>query len=176
TDNRHTLIRMDTKDNKTVIDRNKTKYKECTVYGANNGGSVVYSKRDKSGSKVFYRKTIGQKKAKLCTQKDIKNKVVSVLKKRYKNKVNDIEGAWVRQAVMSSNKVYFVVSYSSTMDFGGDMLFSVDKNGGKLKNCIKEHKIKIENLEYANNYISYKACYLKWNNKYDYIYTTTKCS
>ncbi|MGN1126666.1 MAG: hypothetical protein ACI4RI_04430 [Ruminococcus sp.] len=176
TDNHKRLIRMDRNDKKTVIDKNTNKYKEYTVYGANNGGSVVYSKKDKSGNKVFYRKTIGQKKAKLCTQKDIKNKVVSVLKKRYKNKVNSIEGAWVKQAVMSKNKVYFVVSYSSTMDSGGDMLFSVDKNGGKLKNCIKEHKIKIENLEYANNYISYKAYYEKWNSDYSYTYSTTKCS
>lgn len=121
------------------------------IYGCNDGATVVYSKKDKSGKEVFYRKTSTKKAKKLCTITEIEKKVLSIIKKPFPD-YETLNG--VECAVITKNNVCFNVSHYEFED-STDMLISVNINGGKLKLFERNRTHRINILRAVGSNISF---------------------
>ena len=121
------------------------------VYNCNNGATVVFSKKDKSGNEIFYRKTANKKANKLCTTTDIEKKLKSVIKKPFdsKNILNNVQ-----DVVITKSNVCFVVSHNQYEDIT-HMLLKININGGKLSILDKNNGKRISAINFANSTVAY---------------------
>ena len=144
--NNNNLNKIDINGKVKTISKNIYK-----VYNCNNGATVVFSKKDKSGNEIFYRKTANKKANKLCTTTDIEKKLKSVIKKPFdsKNILNNVQ-----DVVITKSNVCFVVSHNQYEDFT-HMLLKININGGKLSILDKNTGKRISAINFANSTVAY---------------------
>lgn len=144
--NNNNLNKIDINGKVKTISKNIYK-----VYNCNNGATVVFSKKDKSGNEIFYRKTAYKKANKLCTTTDIEKKLKSVIKKPFdsKNILNNVQ-----DVVITKSNVCFVVSHNQYEDIT-HMLLKININGGKLSILDKNNGKRISAINFANNTVAY---------------------
>lgn len=144
--NNNNLNKIDINGKVKTISKNIYK-----VYNCNNGATVVFSKKDKSGNEIFYRKTANKKANKLCTTTDIEKKLKSVIKKPFdsKNILNNVQ-----DVVITKSNVCFVVSHNQYEDFT-HMLLKININGGKLSILDKNNGKRISAINFANSTVAY---------------------
>lgn len=144
--NNNNLNKIDINGKVKTISKNIYK-----VYNCNNGATVVFSKKDKSGNEIFYRKTANKKANKLCTTTDIEKKLKSVIKKPFdsKNILNNVQ-----DVVITKSNVCFVVSHNKYED-STDMLLKININGGKLSILDKNNGKRISAINFANSTVAY---------------------
>lgn len=160
TNSKKNLIQVDKNGVKKAVGSNV----EC-IYAVNNGATVVYSKpliiRDKK-YKTFYRKTKGLKTVKLGRAKDIRKKAKSILSNSKKFDMRG-EGEYdIYDVAIGRKNAYFVVNfwYSESKD-RGSIILPVNLNTSKIGDAVKilndNTDGEIDNIEYENGYIYYKA-------------------
>lgn len=144
--NNNNLNKIDINGKVKTISKNIYK-----VYNCNNGATVVFSKKDKSGNEIFYRKTANKKANKLCTTTDIEKKLKSVIKKPFdsKNILNNVQ-----DVVITKSNVCFVVSHNQYEDIT-HMLLKININGGKLSILDKNNGKRISAINFANSTVAY---------------------
>lgn len=144
--NNNNLNKIDINGKVKTISKNIYK-----VYNCNNGATVVFSKKDKSGNEIFYRKTANKKANKLCTSTDIEKKLKSVIKKPFdsKNILNNVQ-----DVVITKSNVCFVVSHNQYEDIT-HMLLKININGGKLSILDKNNGKRISAINFANSTVAY---------------------
>lgn len=146
--NNNNLNKIDINGKVKTISKNIYK-----VYNCNNGATVVFSKKDKSGNEIFYRKTANKKANKLCTTTDIEKKLKSVIKKPFdsKNILNNVQ-----DVVITKSNVCFVVSHNKYEDIT-HMLLKININGGKLSILDKNNGKRISAINFANSTVAYEV-------------------
>lgn len=144
------LMRMDSNGKVKKIETGVHK-----LYNCNDGSTVVYSKINRYGEEIFFRKTANNKAKKLCTLSDIKKALKNIANPvivpelctgKYLNGINQI--------AIAQNQICFSVSHNGdNVDDGipTDVVLSVYKNGGKPKCFLRNYAMRIYNMDYANN-------------------------
>ncbi len=141
------------------MDRNgKVKKIETGVhklYTCNDGYTVVYSKINRYGEEIFFRKTANYKAIRLCTLSDIKKALKTIANPVVVPKLwtfLDFNG--INQITIAQNQICFSVCHTGDNVDGGsptDVVLSVYKNGGKPKCFLRNYAMRIYNMDYTNN-------------------------
>ncbi len=164
------LMRMDSNGKVKKIETGVHK-----IYTCNDGSTVVYSKINRYGEEIFFRKTADNKAKKLCTLSDIKKALKtlndiwdpSVLPELY---TRDYPNG-IKQVEIAQNQICFSVSHRGDCVNDGEsvteVVLSVYKNGGKPKCFLRNNGYKIISMECVNN--------LMWFDIDNYEYNHEKC-
>ncbi len=143
------LINIDLSGKRKVIAGNISRVLCC-----NNGSTVVYTKKDRKGMEVLYRKTGKKAARKLCTYSDIEKATKASIDKAYSVLDEKDSGVVDIGAVVCGNYICIKVTHYAYEECS-DMILSVYKNGGKLKCFIDSYCNTMDKLESTNKYISY---------------------
>ncbi|MGN0468597.1 MAG: hypothetical protein ACI4GY_07745, partial [Acutalibacteraceae bacterium] len=122
------LKKMDCSGNRTMVDTNVYKH-----YFSNSSPTVVYSKLDKSGNEIFYKRTGDGNPIKLTTMNDMLNTLIDEMKhdpyvtnKNYSDYFNrsNVEGIVI---TVENKKVNIYITVWSRYDIGAN--FTIETSG-----------------------------------------------